>query len=196
METFLKTKAEKDIKLPQTERDFNAFFAKERKKTISFLRHEYNLPEESAEGVYQDSCIALFLNIKEGKLVSLTSSLSTYFTRICINQTLKTFRNSTPVDSIDDERFDHRKVDEIINEGSGFSVEQQQAMADIVNNMSHPCNVILWSYYYDNMSMNEIASVINYKNSDTVKAKKTQCMQKLKNRFSDTIKDIVYGEND
>lgn len=196
METFLKTKAEKDIKLPQTERDFNAFFAKERKKTISFLRHEYNLPEESAEGVYQDSCIALFLNIKEGKLVSLTSSLSTYFTRICINQTLKTFRNSTPVDSIDDERFDHRKVDEIINEGSGFSVEQQQAMADIVNNMSHPCNVILWSYYYDNMSMNEIASVINYKNSDTVKAKKTQCMQKLKNRFSETIKEIVYGEND
>lgn len=196
METFLKTKAEKDIKLPQTERDFNAFFAKERKKTISFLRHEYNLPEESAEGVYQDSCIALFLNIKEGKLVSLTSSLSTYFTRICINQTLKTFHNSTPVDSIDDERFDHRKVDEIINEGSGFSVEQQQAMADIVNNMSHPCNVILWSYYYDNMSMNEIASVINYKNSDTVKAKKTQCMQKLKNRFSETIKEIVYGEND
>lgn len=196
METFWKTKAEKDIKLPQTERDFNVFFAKERRKTISFLRHEYNLSEESAEGVYQDSCIALFLNIKEGKLVSLTSSLSTYFTRICINQTLKSFRSSTPVDSIDDERFDHRKVDEIANEGSGFSVEQQQAMADIVNNMPHPCNVILWSYYYDNMSMNEIASVIDYKNSDTVKAKKTQCMQKLKNRFSDTIKDIVYGEND
>jgi DNA-directed RNA polymerase specialized sigma24 family protein len=75
-------------KIPKTERDSNTFFTKEKRKTVALLRDRYNLSHESAEDVYQDSCIALFQNIKNGKLVSLTSSLSTYFTQICILQTL------------------------------------------------------------------------------------------------------------
>ena len=67
-------------------------------------------------------------------------------------------------------------------------------METIVNHMPPPCNVILWSYYYDNMSMTEIANVIDFKNSDSVKAKKAQCMKQLKDKFSNLIKDILYGE--
>jgi hypothetical protein len=45
------------------------------------------------------------------------------------------------------------------------------------------------------MNLTEIASVIDFKNTDSVKAKKTQCMKKLKDRFSTQIKDILYGED-
>ena len=44
--------------------------------------------------------------------------------------------------------------------------------------------------------MTEIAHLIDFKNSDSVKAKKTQCMKKLKDRFSTQIKDIFYGEDE
>ena len=184
------------IKIPKTERDFNAFFTKERKKTVSLLRGRYNLSQESAEDVYQDSCIALFQNIKDGKLVSLTTSLSSYFTKICIFQTLKKIRDTKTVDSHDDGKYDSSKVDELLGMDDGFSVKQQQAMEEIINHLPPPCDIILWTYYYDNMSMTEIAHLIDFKNSDSVKAKKTQCMKKLKDRFSTQIKDIFYGEDE
>lgn len=182
-------------KIPQTERDFNSFFTKERKKTLTLLCSRYNLSHESAEDVYQDSCIALFQNIKNGKLVSLTTSLSAYFTQICVFQTLKKIRDDKPIDSIDNGQYDSSKVDELLGLDNGFTVQQQTAMEDIINHLPPPCDIILWSYYYENMSITDIASVIDFKNSDSVKAKKAQCMKRLKGRFTNQIKDILYGED-
>lgn len=185
-----------NTQIPKTERDFSAFFTKERKKTISLLRGRYKLSQESAEDIYQDSCIALFQNIKNGKLVSLTSSLSSYFTQICIFQTLNKIRDAKSFESLDCGQYDSSKVDELLGTGGGFTVKQQQEMADIVNHLPPPCDVILWGYYYDEMSLKDIANVIDFKNSDSVKAKKTQCMKKLKDRFVTQIKEILYGEDE
>lgn len=182
-------------KIPKTERDFNSFFTKERKKTVSLLQGRYNFSQEQAEDVYQDSCIALYQNIVRGKLVKLTSSLSTYFTQICIFQALKKKRDDKLNEILEDRQYDNSKVDVLLGLDGGYSLKQQMAMADIVNHMPPPCDVILWSYYYDNMKMTEIASVIDYKNSDTVKAKKAQCMKKLKDKFSTQLKEIIYGED-
>ncbi|MBP3374578.1 MAG: sigma-70 family RNA polymerase sigma factor [Bacteroidaceae bacterium] len=182
--------------IPKTERDLNTFFAKERKKTVAFLCGRYHLSYESAEDVFQDSCIALFQNVKNGKLVSLTASLSSYFTKICIFQTLKKIRDTKSFDTLDNGQYDASKVDELLGADGGFTVKQQQAMEDIINHLPPPCDMILWSYYYENMNMSEIANAIDYKNSDSVKAKKAQCMKKLKDRFSNQIKDILYGEDE
>lgn len=184
----------KTKQIPHIERDFNSFFVRERKRTLALLQSRYNLSEETAEDVYQDSCIALFQNIKNGKLVSLSSSLSTYFTQICINQSLKKIRDEKTFDSLDNGKYDITKVNELLG-NEGFNVEQQQAMEDIINHLPPPCNVILWGYYYDNLSLAEIVNVIDFKNTDSVKAKKTQCIKKMKDRFSTQIKDIFYGED-
>lgn len=182
-------------KIPKTERDFNSFFTKERKKTVSLLQGRYNFSQEQAEDVYQDSCIALYQNIVRGKLVKLTSTLSTYFTQICIFQALKKKRDDKLNYILEDRQYDNSKVDVLLGLDGGYSLKQQMAMEDIVNHMPPPCDVILWSYYYDNMKMTEIASVIDYKNSDTVKAKKAQCIKKLKDKFSTQLKEIIYGED-
>ena len=182
-------------KIPKTERDFNSFFTKERKKTVSLLQGRYNFSQEQAEDVYQDSCSALYQNIVRGKLVKLTSTLSTYFTQICIFQALKKKRDDKLNEILEDRQYDNSKVDVLLGLDGGYSLKQQMAMEDIVNHMPPPCDVILWSYYYDNMKMTEIASVIDYKNSDTVKAKKAQCIKKLKDKFSTQLKEIIYGED-
>ena len=182
-------------KIPKTERDFNSFFTKELKKTVSLLQGRYNFSQEQAEDVYQDSCIALYQNIVRGKLVKLTSTLSTYFTQICIFQALKKKRDDKLNEILEDRQYDNSKVDVLLGLDGGYSLKQQMAMEDIVNHMPPPCDVILWSYYYDNMKMTEIASVIDYKNSDTVKAKKAQCIKKLKDKFSTQLKEIIYGED-
>jgi hypothetical protein len=50
--------------------------------------------------------MALFLNVRDGKLSTLTSSLGTYFMKVCINQTLKFLgKNSKTMPLFDDRRI-------------------------------------------------------------------------------------------
>ena len=67
----------------QDERLLGQFFEKERSKILLVLRNRLSISTEDAEDIYQDACIALFNNIKMGKLKTLTCSLSTYFMQIC-----------------------------------------------------------------------------------------------------------------
>lgn len=69
----------------QDERLLGQFFEKERSKVLVVLRNRLSISTEDAEDIYQDACIALFNNIQKGKLKTLTCSLSTYFTQICLN---------------------------------------------------------------------------------------------------------------
>lgn len=186
----------KTIEIPKTERDFDTFFTRERKRTIALLCGKFNFTYDSAEDVYQDACIALFQNIKSGKLRALTSSLSSYFTQVCVFQSLKKIRDTRLVESLDDGQYDLSKVEELLGFDAEFSIKQQRAMEEIVNSLPVPCNRILWLYYYDNMSMESIAKVIDFKSADSVKAKKAQCMNKLKERFSKRLKEVMYGEDE
>ena len=61
------------------------FITKERSKVLAVLRNRLSVSTEDAEDIFQDACIALFNNIQNGKLKTLTCSLSTYFTQICLN---------------------------------------------------------------------------------------------------------------
>lgn len=62
-------------------------------------------------------------------------------------------------------------------------------MRDLVQNLPKPCDDILWYYYGDNLDMQTIADLLEYKNSTTVKSTKHRCMSKLKEKF-DLIKMI------
>lgn len=181
-----------DNQIPRTERELNRFFERERKRNVGYIQGRYNLSYEDAEDVYQDSCLALFKNIQDGKLVSLTAKLSTYFTQICVFQTLKKIRDEKQMDSLDNGQYDSDKVDELLGLDGGVSIRQQQKMEEIIKNLPFPCDKILWSYYYDNCSMAEIAPLIGYNGSDSVKAKKSQCMGKLKARFDKQTREEFY----
>ena len=48
-------------------KELNIFFSHMQKKSIAFLRKNYSLSLETAEDVYQDSCLAMYENIHAGK---------------------------------------------------------------------------------------------------------------------------------
>lgn len=181
-----------EYQIPRSERELNRFFERERKRNVVYLQGHYHLSYEDAEDIYQDSCLALFKNIQDGKLVSLTAKLSTYFTQICVFQTLKKIRDEKPGESLDNGQYDSDKVDELLGLDGGFTLSQQQMMEDIVKNLPEPCNKILWDFYYENLSMAEIAPRVGFNGADSVKAKKSQCMGKLKARFDKQTKEEFY----
>lgn len=177
------------------------FIRTERVKAISFLMKNYSLREEDAKDVVQESCLALFLNIKKGRLVKLTSTLSTYFTQICINQALNFLKKkqgtvpfSQAIEVTREGEYDMNKVDILLAAGgASITPEQKQLMYNLIQNLPKPCDDILWYYYWDNLNMKAIAELLDYRNSDTAKSKKSQCMGKLKVEFI-RKKEEFYGE--
>lgn len=181
-----------DYQIPRSKRELNRFFERERTRNVVYLQGHYHLSYEDAEDIYQDSCLALFKNIQYGKLVSLTAKLSTYFTQICVFQTLKKIRDEKPTDSLDNGQYDTDKMNELLELDGGVSFSQQKRMEEIVKSLPEPCNKILWEFYYENKSMAEIAPIVGFNGSDSVKAKKSQCMGKLKSRFDNQTKEEFY----
>ena len=161
-----------------------------RRKIISFLCKNYSQSQDDAEDIYQDACIVLYMNIKERRLVKLTSRLTTYFFQICIFQVLKKVRDIKTTNE-----FDPDRVDYLAELDDGFSIDQQQAMETLIKSLPTPCNEILWSYYYDNQSMEEIAQMIKFRSADSVKTKKSRCMSELRRTYQEKIKELMYGTN-
>lgn len=165
--------------------------SKERTKALCYLYRVYSLDDDSANDVFQESSLALYKNLQDGKLVDLKSTLSTYFLQICINQARKELskkRKTIPLNDITlkqkDEYCDN-KIDELLGFGEeSITNEQKNMMREIVQNLPKPCDDILWYFYGDNLDMQTIADILDYKNADTVKSTKSRCMSKLKNKFN------------
>ena len=64
-------------KIPLQGTELNRFIAEERNKVLSYLRKKFSLSDDDLNDIYQESSVALFLNIQEGKLTNLTCTLST-----------------------------------------------------------------------------------------------------------------------
>lgn len=179
--------------------DFRAlekFIDSQREKQLMLMVRRYGLQFDDAEDVYQDASVALYTNINSGRLTELTASLSTYFTRICFNQAKKRLgKKAKAPDSLDEisltQQFDTTKVDELLgltdDANNDIVTEQIAAMRNVVCDLGEPCEKILWSFYADDMNMADIAVLLEYKNADTVKAKKSQCMSRLRQRFNSII---------
>ena len=181
----------------QDERLLGQFFEKERCKLLAVLRNRLSISTVDAEDIYQDACIALFDNIKRGKLKTLTCSLSTYFTQICLNMGYNFVNRGHSMTSFDQmlentqyDEYGLAQLEAVLGLGDGLSSEQTAMMRDIVQDLPHPCEDILWAYYGDDLSMKEIADIIGFNGADSVKSKKSQCMSKLKERFTRIIKSF------
>ena len=128
-----------------------------------------NGSEEEAKDIYQDALVVFWQKVTSGNLI-LTSKISTYLYSICLNLWRKELDRKSKlvneekdgVDIIDDDKKERIKI---INE--------------CVQQMGDSCRKILTYYYFDGLSMNDIADKLGYANTDTAKTKKYKCKKKL-----------------
>lgn len=192
----------KEIKLQNIE--LNRFIADEKNKVLAYLRKTFSVLDDDLSDIYQESSVALFVNIRDGKLTNLTSSLSTYFLRICINQTLKflTKRNKE-VPMFDDSRLTNKdsfqpdKIDELYklcteNEEVEKVSRSEKIVQSIVESMPETCKNVFRGYYWDNLTTATIADMFGFANANSVKTQKYKCLQKFRSKYNDLMSKI-YG---
>lgn len=171
-------------------------YLKYKSEFIRWGSKTFNLSQEECEDIYQDSILIFRKNIVSEKLVELNSSIKTYLFAVARNIALK--RIQTSARHISENLIGKEKeqnphfaepADEIIARD-----EQQQLISNMINKLNEPNRSILKMYYYQNLSMKEIAEKLNYKNDKVVKAQKVRCMKTLKKMVQelslmDTLED-------
>ena len=180
------------------------WYVKLRPEFLRRLTAKYSgLSLEDAENLYQDTFIAVQENLMLGR-VKEDTSWSSYIMTIGMNMASKEWRKIGKTDSAD-EGFDNdeeesgskvaRRVEELLktlpdDEGETPLYKDQKAQALLGDELIHtpePCGSIIRLFYYEELSMDEIAEEIGYKNATTAKAKKSQCMTDLIKRVTDEL---------
>ncbi len=192
----------KEITLQNVE--LNRFISDERNKVLSYLRKTFSVSDEDLFDIYQEASTALFLNIREGKLTRLTSTLSTYFLRICINQTLKFVGKQKKAVPLFDDRtitnkdaFRSDKIDELYQLCTEDDETEKVSRAEkivqkIIDSMPDTCKNIFKGYYWDNLTTSTIADLFGFANANSVKTQKYKCLQKFQSKYNELICKI-YG---
>ena len=177
----------------------NRFASAEWSKTLGYLHKSFGLSRDDCQDVFQESFMTLYSNIADGTLETLTSSLSTYFMSICRNKALEMIRKIQKYADVDDEmslslmdgEFNESKIDSIIALDEGSEEEEKQKLiAQIVNDLPHPCNELLWGFYRDELSMKALAEMFNY-SEGSVKVTKHRCCEKFRSRYQEMLNKIL-----
>ncbi|MCC5919806.1 MAG: sigma-70 family RNA polymerase sigma factor [Cyclobacteriaceae bacterium] len=129
-----------------------------------------NGSESDAKDVFQDSLIVFWQKVIKKEL-HLSSKISTYIYSICQNLWLKELDRR--------KRLDYKEEDGIENEDVLGREEQVKIIRDAVDSLGETCKNVLGMYYFDGMSMKQIADKLGFANTDTVKTKRYKCKKRL-----------------
>ena len=190
----------KRVTLQNTE--LSHFISRERNKVMAYLRKTFSLSDDDLNDIFQESSMALFVNIRDGKLSNLTSTLFTYFLRISINQTLKFLRNQKKLVPLFDDScitekdtFLPNKIDELYqlcteDEETENVAHSEAIVQRIIDSMPDTCKNVFQGYYWDNLSTSTIADMFGFANANSVKTQKYKCLQKFRNKYYELMREV------
>ena len=137
--------------------------------------------EQEAKDVYQDAIIVFWQKATSGNL-TLTSKISTYIYSICQNLWRKELDRKKRLSNEEQDVAEHVDMEK---------AERIRIIKNCINQLGDTCRKVLTYYYYEKMSMTEIATRLGFANTDTAKTKKYKCKKKL-----DELIKSQYSEKD
>lgn len=183
------------------------FYNRLREPFLRKLTQQYpSMRLDTAQDLYQEAFIAVQDNIKRGK-VRPNTDWNAYILTIGLNMASKEQRHAGRTYTIgkmsDDNEEDAnnrlvRKVEDIIKEmpeDEAALCNNQEVLSQLGNELDHtpdPCGKIIKMFYYTDATMEEIAEETGFKNAQTVKAKKSQCMTDLINRVTEALRRVGF----
>lgn len=162
---------------------------------VNYLRKNFPLDYDEIMNIYTEVWIDVRSNIRRGKVGSGTK-WKAYILKMGINQASKIVSRKKPVDSLDDDKFNRAAFEQQYAEEkeAEISIYEDPEMKAVLNaELSYipdPCNKILKLYYFEELSMTEIADTMNYSSSRSAITTKNRCMEKLKARVINAVRSL------
>lgn len=152
---------------------------KENRKPITAYITRNSGTMDDAEDMLQEALVVLWERVRTGRF-EYTAKLSTFIYATVKNmwsRELARKRREQPA---------NEEMELIVGNDNpsalDYLVESEQAerIKDALNRLGNPCKKLLTLYYWEELSMEEIAEEMGFANADTVKSKKYQCKEMLK----------------
>ncbi len=137
--------------------------------------------EQEAKDIYQDALVVFWQKAVSGNLV-LTSKISTYIYSICQNLWRKELDRKKRLSNEEKDGVEYVDVD---------SKEKARIIHECIDQLGDTCKQVLMFYYFDGLSMQDIADKLGFANTNTAKTKKYKCKKKL-----DELVKSLYSESD
>ena len=162
-----------------------------RSEFIAWICSHYKCSRDDARDLYQASIIILHHNISTNKLTKLNSGIKTYLFAIGKNKFLEMKKtDSRFVDSVD---LSEMQIEEVTTWEREEKELKLQLVSKGLEKLGEPCKTLLELYYFHDMSMDQIAENLDYKNRATAKNLKYKCLNRLRNIFN---KEMIKNEVD
>ncbi|GLR19888.1 RNA polymerase sigma factor [Portibacter lacus] len=135
----------------------------------------YGLSKNDLEDAFQDSIIALYQNIMQGKLKILDGSIKTYIWAIGKYKVIDSLRIKKKDIKISNDYIEPYEIkDAELN-------EKQQLLYKHFKLLGKSCQKILKYFYYEGLTLQEIVEISEYKDENSVKSSKSRCIKQLRN---------------
>jgi RNA polymerase sigma factor (sigma-70 family) len=164
-------------------------FRQNRQPIASFVRRNQG-SEDDAEDVLQEAVVVLWQRVRSGSF-EYQAKLSTFIYATAKNIWFRRLARYRREFHATDETLDLATDDatplEALEENERV-LAVQKAMEQIGN----PCRDLLLLFYWEELSMEEIANKLGFANADTVKSKKYQCKKSLEH----LVRNMLGGSNE
>jgi RNA polymerase sigma-70 factor (ECF subfamily) len=165
-----------------------------RDEFISWLVKKYNCDIDEALEVYQNSILAFCENVRNKSKIVYTSTVKTYLFSLGKNKYSEYKRYRDRCDK--DKSFPLIECEENINEEELLKYEDNlKKVQESLVILGEPCKSLLEMFYYHQKTCEEIGTLMEYKNEDTVKNQKRKCMIRLKKIFEQQTENIHIYSN-
>jgi RNA polymerase sigma factor (sigma-70 family) len=151
-----------------------------RTEFLSWAVRNHRVTEEEAKDVFQEALVALYRNIKAGKVDALESSIKTYLFSIGKNVILNALKRK----NIEAKAFESLTIE---HDNSLNHKHEMDGLTSLIKRLylaiGSPCKEILEMFYEREYDMESIALKVGYKNANVAKKKKYECMKALEERI-------------
>jgi len=154
-----------------------------RQPFLIWASQSYQCESEDAIEIYQKAYTILYLNVRNEKLTSLTSTIKTYLFSIGKNLFREKFRdkhnklvnlddvsNTSAIDNhLDTNVFDNYKEE-----------HQKELVRQLLNEIGNPCKKLLELMFIQGYSAEAVVYEMGYSDERVVRKRKSLCLKKLR----------------
>jgi RNA polymerase sigma factor (sigma-70 family) len=143
----------------------------------------YQCTEEDAVEIYQKAYTILYMNVRDGKLTELTSSVKTYLFSIGKNLVREKFRSkhnkTVNLDDVSNTNAVQGQVDSGILD-TYQQEHQKNIVRELLEEIGDPCRTLLKLMFIEGYSSEAVVHAMDYSDERVVRKRKSLCLKKLR----------------
>nr|WP_295934281.1 sigma-70 family RNA polymerase sigma factor [uncultured Dyadobacter sp.] len=143
--------------------------------------------DDDAQDVYQECMMEVVLQIRGGRLDQLSSRLSTYLYSVCYYKWIDRLRQKGKMMQ---SGFDDDLQAAVMEEDE--SPPYLPALEKVLAQIGEKCMMLLKAFYYEKLTMTQIAAKLGFADDNSAKSQKNKCMDKARLLGKNVLKQL-YG---